>query len=443
MVPRDTLVFERWEFFYIITNITTFSSGKRKNMIDIKTVRENPQWIKESSRKKGAEVNVERILELDKERRELLSDVESVRAKKNEASKKLGQATGKEKESIIEEMRSIDSGNAENRLKEVEEELEKEMLLIPNPPFEDVLVGESDDDNEVIRKEGDIKEFSFTPKDYIQIAEDLDIIDIKRAAKVSGSRFGILKGEGALLHLALVNLAMEVCLKHGFSPVIPPVMIRPEMMQAMGYVERGGDEIYQIEKDNLYLVGTSEQIIGPMHAGEVFERKDLPKRYVGYSSCFRREAGSYGKDTKGILRVHQFEKIEMFSLTNPEDSKEEHKFLLGIEEELMGMLKIPYRVIDICSGDLGDPAASKYDIEAWMPGQGEYRETHSTSNCTDFQSRRLNIRHKDGGFVHMLNGTALATGRIIIALLENNQKEDGSVIIPEVLHKYLPFKEIK
>ncbi len=414
-------------------------------MIDIKLIRKNPKQIKDACLKKGVEIDTDLILRLDKQRRDLLSEVEEMRAKKNEANKKLASATSEEKEKIIEEMRAIDKGDAERRLKETEEELERNLLLIPNPPLDDVVVGKSDDDNVVIRREGDLPEFSFAPRDYMEICEKLDIIDLKRAAKVSGSRFGILKGEGALLHLAIVNFVMEKCMKHGFSPLLPPVMIRPEMMKGMGYVERGGDEIYHIEKDNLYLVGTSEQIIGPMHSGEILDEKELPRRYVAYSSCFRREAGSYGKDTKGILRVHQFEKVEMFSFTTPEKSKEEHSLLLSIEEEIMKDLKIPYQVIDICSADLGDPAASKYDIEAWMPGQGDYRETHSTSNCTDFQARRLNIRYKsreETNFLHTLNGTGLAVGRAIIALIENNQREDGSVDIPEALHKFLPFTKI-
>lgn len=418
-------------------------------MIDIKRIRNNPEEIKKACLKKGVEINTDLVLELDKKKRDILAKVELFRAKKNEVNKTLAGASENEKKQIIEEMRGIskENGDLENDLRAVEEELEKYLRTIPNPPFEEVLTGESDKDNKVIRMEGKKKEFSFTPKNYLEIAESLDIIDVKRAAKTSGSRFGMIKNEGALLHLALINLAMETCMKYGFAPVIPPAMIKPEMMEGMGYVERGKDDIYYLEKDDLYLIGTSEQIIGPMHEGEIFEEKDLPKRYIGYSSCFRREAGSHGKDTKGILRVHQFEKMEMFSFTTPEKSKEEHDMLLSIEEELMNTLEIPYRVIDICSGDLGDPAAKKYDIEAWMPGQGEYRETHSTSNCTDFQARRLNVRYrKNNGemeFVHMLNGTALAIGRILIALIENNQKEDGSVEVPLALHKFLPFKEIK
>ena len=223
-------------------------------------------------------------------------------------------------------------------------------------------------------------------------------------------------------------------------------MLKPEMMEGMGYVERGGEEIYFLKKDNLYLVGTSEQIIGPMHSSEVLDKSELPKRYVGFSSCFRREAGSYGKDTKGILRVHQFDKLEMFTFAHPDKSKQEHELMLSVEEEFMQALKLPYQVIDICTGDLGDPAAKKYDIEVWMPGQNKYRETHSTSNCTDFQARRLNIRFKNKKgkleFVHMLNGTALAMGRMIIAIMENYQQKDGSIVIPDVLQKYMGIKKI-
>jgi seryl-tRNA synthetase len=247
-----------------------------------------------------------------------------------------------------------------------------------------------------------------------------------------------------MLEFGLIQLALDITKKQGFIPIIPPVMIKPEMMKAMGYVERGGDEIYYFDKDDLYLTGTSEQSIGPMHADEVFEEKDLPKKYIAFSTCFRREAGSYGKDTRGILRVHQFDKVEMFVFSTPENSQKERESILSIEEKLMKELKIPYRVIDICTGDLGDPAAAKYDIEAWMPGQNEYRETHSCSNCTDFQARRLNIKYKDRvvglRLVHTLNGTAFAIGRILIAIIENYQQKDGSIKMPKVLRKYTGLK---
>jgi len=331
--------------------------------------------------------------------------------------------------------------NREPELAEVEEELNQLAFQVPNPPLDDVPVGKSEKDNQVLREEGKKPKFDFTPRDYLDLAEDLDIIDVKRAAKASGTRFGYLKGEAALFEFALVQLAFETLAKEGFIPVIPPVMLKRKAMKGMGYLDRGEDEVYHLEKDDLFLIGTSEQSVGAMHLDEIFKEKELPKRYVGFSTCFRREAGAYGRDTKGILRVHQFDKVEMFSFCHPDKSKEEHQFLLDQEEKLMKLLKLPYRVIDICTGDLGDPAAKKWDIEAWMPGQNQYRETHSTSNCTDWQARRLNIRYKgkDGvSFVHTLNGTAFAIGRILIAILENYQQEDGSVVVPEAIRKYLP-----
>ena len=284
----------------------------------------------------------------------------------------------------------------------------------------------------------------------MELAATLDLIDTERASKVSGTRFGYLKREAVMLEFALVRLALDTLTQEGFIPIVPPVLVKPEAMRAMGYVERGGEEIYFIEKDSVYLVGTSEQSIGPMHRDEIFTDANLPRRYVAFSTCFRREAGSYGKDTKGILRVHQFDKIEMFSLTRPEDSQKEHEYLLSLEERLMQKLGLSYRVLNICSGDLGDPAAAKYDIEAWLPGEGAYRETHSTSNTTDYQARRLNIRYrqqitkdkKQLSYVHTLNGTAFAIGRTIIAILENFQEKDGSITVPDALQPYLSFKRI-
>ncbi len=282
----------------------------------------------------------------------------------------------------------------------------------------------------------------------MELAEALDIIDTERAAKVAGSRFGYLKGGAVMLEFALVNLAFDILNKKGFIPVIPPVIIKPEMAWAMGYLEQTNkDEAYHLEQDNLYLTGTSEQTLGTMRAGETLRESELPLRYAGFSTCFRRESGSYGKDTKGILRVHQFDKIEMFSFVRPEDSINEHKLLLQTERELMDALKLPYQVLHICSGDLGATAAEKYDLETWLPSENRYRETHSTSNCTDFQSRRLSVRYqkKEGKteFVHTLNGTAFAIGRILIMIIENYQQKDGSIKVPEVLQKYTGFKEIR
>ncbi|MDO8601409.1 MAG: serine--tRNA ligase [bacterium] len=419
-------------------------------MLDIKFIRQNSNLVKDACEKKGVNIDIDLLLEVDKKRLETLQALEDMQAQKNKANKEIQQANSEEKNTIILKMRELDENS--DRLNQDSQKFEKEfndlMIKIPNIPFEDVPVGQDERDNISIREVGKKPKFDFQFKDYMELAENLDLIDTKRAAKVSGSRFGYLKREAALLEFALIKFASDFLIKKGFIPVIPPVMIKPEMALGMGYLEQTGeDEAYFLPKDNLYLTGTSEQSLGAMHAGEVFNAEDLPRRYFAFSTCFRRESGSYGKDTKGILRVHQFDKLEMFIFSKPEDSKKEHKLLLSLEEELMAALKIPYQVLQICTGDLGRPAAAKYDIESWVPSENRYRETHSTSNCTDFQSRRLDIRYKNKegklDFVHTLNGTAFAIGRTIIAIIENYQQKDGSIKIPDVLRKYCGFKDIK
>jgi len=297
----------------------------------------------------------------------------------------------------------------------------------------------------VLRNWGKTKDFDFEPHDHVTIGKNLGLIDIERGAKVSGARFYYLKKEAVLLELALVRWVMELLAKRGFVPIIPPVLVKGQIMEGGGYLPTGEEEIYKTTRDDLYLVGTSEQSILGLYSAEILEENRLPLRYAGFSSCFRREAGSYGKDVRGIFRVHQFDKVEMFSFSAPEKSWEELEFFLSLEEEIMRSLKLPYQVVVMCTGDLGPPAAKKYDIEAWMPGQGRYRETHSTSNCTDFQARRLNIKYrrgKENRFLHTINGTAVAIGRTLIAILENYQNEDGSVTIPEVLRPYLGIDKI-
>lgn len=419
-------------------------------MLDIKFIREHPDKVKEGVKNKGVEIDIDRLLELDRERRALLQEVEGLRAEQNKATEEIAK-TKEGKEKKLEEMKELKEGlkDKEKKLGELSEELEKLLLTVPNLPFDDVPVGKDESENKVIREEGERAKFDFTPKNYLEIAEKLDLIDIERAAKVSGSRFGYIKKELVLLELALVKLVMDETAKEGFIPVVPPALISEDSMRGMGYMERGGEEIYHLEKDNLYLVGTAEQSIGPMHQNEVFSENELPKRYVAFSSCFRREAGSYGKDTKGILRVHQFDKVEMFSFCKPDESRKEHELFLKLEERLMKLLKIPYRIVNICTGDLGDPAASKFDVEAWMPGESQYRETHSTSNTTDYQARRLNIRYRSLTdnysllkFVHTINGTAFAIGRTLIAIIENYQSRDGSIKVPEALQKYVGFSQI-
>ncbi|MFQ6049829.1 MAG: serine--tRNA ligase, partial [Candidatus Paceibacterales bacterium] len=341
-------------------------------MLDIKFIRKHPDLIKEGCKKKQVKVDIDRLLEIDKKRRETLQALEDMRSQKNKASKQIAATKNeKEKQKIILQMRELDknSDRLNKTLKALTDEFNNLMRQIPNLPLEDVPVGKDESENVVLRETGERPKFDFTLKDHLEIGEALDIIDTKRAAKVSGTRFGYLKNEAALLEFALMNFAFDFLTKEGFIPVVPPVMIKPEMMEGMGYVERGREEMYSIEKDNFYLVGTSEQIIGPMHTGEIFEEKELPKRYAGFSTCFRKEAGSYGKDTRGIFRVHQFDKVEMFIFCKPEESIREHQLLLSIEEKLMQELKLPYRVVQMCTGDLGDPAVAKYDIEAWLPSQ--------------------------------------------------------------------------
>ena len=418
-------------------------------MLDIKSIREDPDKVREGCRKKGVDFDLDRLLEVDEKRRKVLMEVEGFRSQQKRMSREIHEKEGEKGQRVgIDRVRNLKTQlrDSEKELRLIEDEFNTLMRMIPNLPLPEVPEGRDETENVVIREVGQRSTFDFTAMDYMKIAEGLDIIDMKRAAKVSGSRFGYLKGNSVLLEFALVRLAIDTLTKEGFIPVIPPVMLNYKAMDGMGYLTRGGNEVYQVEKDNLYLVGTSEQSLGAMHMDEILVQNDLPRRYVGFSTCFRREAGSYGKDTKGILRVHQFDKVEMFSFCEPEKSRDEHDFFLEMEEKLVRMLGIPYRVVQMCSGDLGDPAADKRDIECWMPGMGEYRETHSCSNCTDFQARRLNVRYRardqgSGGtklrFVHTLNGTAYAIGRTIIAIIENFQQADGTVLIPDALKGFM------
>lgn len=410
-------------------------------MLDITFIRQNPETVKKGTAAKNMDPQlVDDFLQYDAEWREHTTKVEELRARQ----KKLGE------ERKVEEAKQLKEiiRQEEELLRDREEKRNAMIRQIPNMPLADVIIGKNDKENTVLREVGMKPSFDFAPKDYLTLSEALDIIDVERAAKVSGARFGYLKREAALLEFALVQYAFATLAQEGFIAVVPPVMVREEMMRSMGYLDRheDQDETYHFEKDNMFLVGTSEQSVGPMLADEILEGKDLPKRFVAFSTCFRREAGSYGKDTRGILRVHQFDKVEMFIFCRPDQSESEHQLLLSLEEKLMQGLGLPYHVLTICSGDLGTPAAKKYDIEAWMPGQnegkGEYRETHSTSNTTDFQTRRLNIRFRPDGaqkpeFAHALNGTAFAIGRMLIAIIENYQRKDGSITIPTVLQPYM------
>lgn len=415
-------------------------------MIDIKFIRENPDKIQKGAKDKGIEVDLKHVLEIDNKFRELSLKVQALREERNIHSASIkGKPTDEQLEKGKELKENLET--QEHALNAVQEELNEWLGKIPNPAKDDVKVGKDDSENEILRTEGKPAKLDFKPLDHLELGEKLGIIDVKSAAKVSGARFSYLKGDAALLEFALIQFGLEFLIKEGFTPIIPPVLITKETMQALGYMENGGEEdMYHLQKDDMYLVGTAEHALVPMHKDEIFNANDLPRRYVGFSTAFRREAGSYGKDTKGILRVHQFDKLEMVSFVKDGEDDKEHDYLLSLEEKLFKALEIPYQVVKMCTGDLGFPAARKYDLEAWMPGQDTYREVTSVSTVTDFQSRRLNIKYQDGSdkkYVNILNGTAFAIGRTIIAILENYQNKDGSVNVPEVLQKYLGKKVIK
>ena len=412
-------------------------------MLDIKFIREHSDQVKDGLKKKGVEFDLDYLFKLDEKRRAKIKEVDDLRAEQNAASDAIAGLSGKSKEAKVVEMQSlkVKLGDAEFELKALDTEFGELMQKVPNPPLPDVPEGGAES-NRVIREVGEKPQFDFQPKDYLQIAEALDLIDIERAAKVAGSRFGYLKREAALLEFALVRYAFNTLLPEGFIPVVPPVMLRPEHFRGIGRIPPGQEEErYFLPSDNLYLAGSAEHTLAPMHAGETLDGKALPLRYLGFSTCFRREAGSYGKDTRGILRVHQFDKVEMFSFVAAQDDEPELERMVAWQEKFMAGLELPYRVVLIAAGDMGWPEAKLYDIETWLAGEGQYRETHSASTTTDFQARGTSTRYRtsDGelAFVHTLNATAFAIGRTIIAILENYQREDGSVVIPEVLQPWM------
>jgi seryl-tRNA synthetase len=415
-------------------------------MIDIKLIRENPEKIEKAAKDKGVAVDLKHILEIDEKFRELSAKVQALREERNVNSSSI---KGKPTQEQMDKGREIKERleKEEAALVVVTEELNNWLIKVPNPSKDDVKVGKDDKENDVIKKFKEPTKFNFTPLDHLDLGEKLGIIDVKSAAKVSGARFAYLKGDGVLLEFALVQFGLETLIKEGFTPVIPPVLVSASTMKGLGYMENGGEEdMYHLEKDDLYLVGTAEHALVPMYRDEVLNAKDLPKRFVGFSTAFRREAGSYGKDTKGILRVHQFDKLEMVSFVAEGEDDKEHEYLLSLEEKLFQALEIPYQVVKMCTGDLGFPAARKYDIEAWMPGQDTYREVTSVSTVTDFQSRRLNIKYQAGNekkYAYILNGTGFAIGRTIIAILENYQNSDGSITVPKVLQKYIGKEVLK
>jgi len=419
-------------------------------MLDLRDIREDPEPVRAALGRRSREAveGLDEALELDERRRVVLARVEELRAEKNRMSKAVGRAHESERADLKEKVRVVSDEleGLERELADVQDRLYAAAVLLPNPPHESVPVGESDDDNEELRRWGEPPSFDFAPRDHVELGQLLGMIDIDRGVRTSGSRFYYLTGRSVWLQFALLRYALDFTRPHGFTPVIPPVLVREEAMFGTGFLPTEESNLYVVpdEDSPLYLVGTSEVSLASFHAHEVLDPVDLPRRYMGYSSCFRREAGTYGKDTRGIFRVHQFDKLEMFAFTRPGESWAEHDRFLGFEEQWVQSLGVPYRVVNVCTSELGGPAAKKYDIEGWMPGQGKYREITSTSNTTDFQARRLDIRVKadDGNrILHTLNGTLCAMSRTVIALLENGQREDGSVELPEVLHEYLPKQD--
>ena len=406
-------------------------------MLDLKLIREDPDAVRAGLERKRADpAAVDRVLELDARRRELLPALEESRAVQNKASEKIAEAkrSGDSADEAIAEMREVAGRVKEMQAEvaEVEQGLNAARAALPNLP-DPTAAG---DEDEVLREVG---EAGKTGRDHLELLDGM--VDMERGARVAGSRFLYLRGPLVLLELALVRWALEILMDEGFEPVIPPVLVREEAMFGTGFLPDTEQQIYHLPEDDLYLVGTSEVPLASMHAGEILEAGDLPRRYAGFSPCFRREAGAAGKDTRGMFRVHQFDKVEMFSFVEPSQSPAEHDRLLAVEERIWQGLEVPYRVVNIAAWDLGASAAKKYDIEAWMPGQGQYREVTSTSNTTDFQARRLDARYRPIGGggprpVHTLNGTAVAISRAIIAIVENGQQDDGSVVIPRVLHPF-------
>ena len=420
-------------------------------MIDLKILRENPDAVRHSQKVRGEDTDVvDQLLAADTSSRAAITEFEALRAEQNTLSKAVAAAKGDEKSALLDSAKELAARvkSADAKRAQFESAARELLLKVSNLIDLEAPVG-GEEDFKVIEEVGkprDFKSEGFEPKDHVELGKFLKAIDTERGAKVAGSRSYYLTGVGALLEFALVNYAIQSALKNGFSPVIPPVLVNPAAMEGTGFLGQAAENVYHLEKDGLYLVGTSEVPLAAMHMDEILPIEKLPLRYAGYSSCFRREAGNYGKDTRGIIRVHQFDKVEMFTFCKPEDAKAEHARLLQWEKDFLIAMEIPFRVIDVASGDLGSSATRKFDIEAWIPTQGAYREVTSTSNCTEFQARRLNIRYKDSDgtkAVATLNGTLVAIPRMIVAILENHQNVDGTVNVPAALQPFLGMKKFE
>jgi seryl-tRNA synthetase len=414
-------------------------------VIDPKLLRTDPDRLRRSQEARGESVElVDRLVAADDARRSSIAAYEALRAQQKELGKQVARAKGEEKQAILARTRELATQvkAAEAAATEAAGSFDELMLQLPNPVFEDVPRG-GEDDFTVVSTHGTPRDFAaegFTPRDHLELGELLGAIDMERGAKVSGSRFYFLTGQGAMLEFALINLAMAKALQWGFTPVLPPALVKPSAMEGTGFLGQAAQDVYHLPADDLYLVGTSEVALAAFHSEEILEAASLPRHYVGYSPCFRREAGSYGKDTRGIFRVHWFDKVEMFVYCDPEQAHAEHQRLLEFEKDFITSLELPFQVLEVAAGDLGLSAARKYDCYGWIPTQDKYREVTSTSNCTEFQARRLNIRQRDNDGVRpvaTLNGTLCAMTRMIIMVLENHQQADGSVRIPEALRPYL------
>lgn len=418
-------------------------------MLDVGFIRGNLDAVRANVANRAVRADVDAIVRLDDERKRLIGETQAVQQRANDLSKKIPQEKdAAAKQALIAEGKSLreQAGGLEKQLKQAEADLHAALLTIPNMTHPAAPVGQTAEDNRVVSKFGEPRLFDFPVRDHVAIAESLDLVDFEAGASVAGQKFYFLKNEGALLELALIQYAIQTAIRHGYTPVITPDLARVDVLEGIGFIPRDPNpetrQVYTVADSDLCLIATAEITLGGMHRDQVFDELDLPKRYVGVSHCFRTEAGAPGRDTRGLYRVHQFTKVEMFAFCMPDQSEGLHEEIRQIEEEIFRGLGLPFHVIDTCTGDLGGPAYRKYDLEAWMPGRGGYGEVTSTSNCTDFQARRLNIRSKTAGkkgtqFVHTLNGTAIACTRAIVAILENYQQADGSVIIPEALRPWI------
>lgn len=415
-------------------------------MLDIKYIRENKEVVKKNCELRNVKVDVDRLLDLDEKRRKLIGEIEELKERKNKLNDKMKNAG--DKKAIIIEGKKVkeDLEKLNPELKETEKEWERLIIKIPNMSHPDAPIGRDDSENKEIEMYGKPPKFSFEPKGHEELMKSLDLIDFERGAKVTGTKFYFLKNEAVFLEQALISYALDVCTKEGFSPFITPDLAKDEILLGIGFSPRGEEtQIYSIEKMDLNLVATAEVTMGGYHMNEILSESELPKKYVALSHCYRTEAGGYGRHSAGLYRVHQFTKVEMFAYTLPEKSEEMHIYFKDMEVKIFKGLGVPFRVVDICTGDLGGPAYRKYDLEAWMTSRNDWGEVTSTSDTTDYQARRLNIKVKraDGSkeYLHMLNGTAIATSRALIAIIENYQQADGSVVIPEVLRKWMPGQQ--